>query len=40
MYNTLNKMLGREVNVSTLDHYSKHLGWLYMGHNKNKTLLF
>lgn len=39
MYNSLEKMINREVNISTLEYYGKHLGWIYMGHNLNKTLL-
>ena len=39
MHNTLEKMIGKEVNIETLERYGNHLGWLYMGYNKRRTSL-
>ena len=39
MHNTLEKMIGREINIETLERYGEHLSWLYMGYNKRRTSL-
>ena len=39
MIDGLNKTLGKEVYIDVLESYAKYYGWIYMGHNLQRTLL-
>ena len=39
MIDGLNNTLGKEVDIDILESYAKYNGWIYMGHNPQRTLL-
>ena len=39
MIDGLNNTLGKEVDIDILESYAKYNGWIYMGHDLQRTLL-